>query len=183
MIRFIGIDPGSDESGVCIVRPDYSIDFADKISNNKLLRMLRLLINKEDYEYEIAIESIQSYGMTMGKTTIETCYMIGRLMQAIEHTWDPELVTKYFLYARPEYGKAICGGNKINDSLIRSALEMRFGSYDKGKPEIRLKSGKIKQVGTPDGPLYKIAGATDKRSAYALCVYHIDKFDLYEEGK
>src|ERR1019366_7116462 len=94
----------------------------------------------------IAMESIQSYGMQMGKTTIETCYMIGRIIQVCKY-----FNMNYRLYPRGEYGKAIIGSNKVNDALIRTALENRFGSYDKGKEEKRLKNGTIKQVMVPDG--------------------------------
>lgn len=165
----LGIDPGSEESGYCIIDDKFVIYEAGKVSNADLIDMIVRMIDEGSLD-EIAIESIQSYGMTMGKTTIETCYMIGRVIQVCE-IWP----TSLFLYPRPEYGKAIVGSNKLNDALIRSALENRFGSYDKGKPEKKLKNGTIKQEFKPDGPLFLLAGESDKRSAFAVAVYHIDK--------
>jgi hypothetical protein len=125
----------------------------------------------------VAIESMQSYGMTMGASIIQSCYMIGRLIQICE---DCGLV--YILVPRPEYGKAIIGSNKVNDALLRTALENRFGSYDKGKEEKRLKNGTIKQAYVPDGPLFLLSGASDKRSAYGLAVYTLDKIKEKENN-
>jgi hypothetical protein len=46
---------------------------------------------------------------------------------------------------------------KVKDSLIRQALLTRFGNDKKG------------------GPLHLLKGNSDKRSAYAIAVYHADK--------
>lgn len=167
--RYIGIDPGTEESGYCVIDGEYNILFADKVPNSLALKLIRESI-KMSPDVEVAIESIQSYGMQMGKSTIETCYMIGRLQQVIE---DAQGIC--ILYPRPEYAKSICATNKINDAIIRSALENRFGSYNKGKKEIKLKNGIIKQQATDDGPLVKLCGASDKRSAFAVVAYHLDK--------
>jgi hypothetical protein len=160
----VGIDPGNIESGYCLIDTDYTIVEADKIDNELLIEK----IQKYDRTYTVVIESMQSYGMTMGKTTIETCYFIGRLLQICSDTNKD-----YKLIPRPEYAPAIVGG-KANDATLRAALENRFGSYDKGKPEKKLKSGVIKQSYVPDGPLCKISGATDKRSAFAVACYYLD---------
>lgn len=166
---YIGIDPGTTESGYCIITEDYKILDAGKLDNDRLISQLRATLI-DDPSIEVAIESIQSYGMQMGKSTIETCYMIGRIMQVVFDCNRP-----ISLYPRPEYAKSICATNKINDAIIRTALENRFGSYDKGKEEKRLKSGVIKQAAVEAGPLYQLAGESDKRSAFAVVAYHLDK--------
>lgn len=167
-----GIDPGTTESGYAIVNNLYQIIDADKVDNDWLLNKLKVEISLKTLSC-VVIESIQSYGSAFGKSTIETCYFIGRLIQVCE-----ERKMEYKLIPRPEYGKAIIGSNKVNDALIRSALENRFGSYDKGKSEKKLKSGIVKQEAIPNGPLYKLSGASDKRSAYALACYYKDVYGV-----
>jgi hypothetical protein len=170
-IMVFGIDPGTDESGIAAIRADYSIANADKWENELLITKLKEILTKpyDKFIPYIVVESIQSYGMTMGKSTIETCYMIGRIIQVCK---DNGALCN--LIPRPEYGKAICGSNKVSDTLIRSALENRFGSYDKGKAEKRLKNGTLKQAFVENGPLFLLAGESDKRSAYALAVHFLD---------
>ena len=169
-MRIYGIDPGTTESGIALVNEDYEIEMADKVSNDILIQKIKThgLFKTID---QVVVESIQSYGMQMGKSTIETCYFIGQIIQVCK---DNNIPCK--LIPRPEYGKAVIGSNKVNDALIRTALENRFGSYDKGKAEKRLKNGTIKQPFVADGPLVELQGASDKRSAYAVAVYWIDVY-------
>lgn len=145
----LGIDPGTTESGFVRIQQDYKIIYASKDGNEDVIKYLQTTDTPIEM---VVIESIQSYGLTMGKSTIETCYFIGRIIQVCKDKNIP-----YELIPRPEYGKSIISGNKVNDSLIRSALEMRFGGYKKGEP------------------LALLAGATDKRSAYAVACYYLDK--------
>lgn len=171
---YLGIDPGTTESGYCIINKDYKILHADKVSNDNLILLLKDSLSSNT-NIEIAVESIQSYGMQMGKSTIETCYMIGRIIQVVL-----DYNNTVFLYPRPEYSKAICVTNKVNDAILKSSLENRFGSYSKGRKEIKLKNGTIKQESTNPGPLSLLSGETDKRSAFAVIVYHLDKKRLLD---
>ena len=173
MFRIMGVDPGTTESGVCFIRDDYCCYMADKIVNDDLFILLKSL-NKNGLI--VAIESMQSYGMTMGASIIQSCYMIGRLIQICE-----DKGFEYNLVPRPTYSKAIICGNKVNDALLRAALENRFGSYDKGKAEKKLKDGTVKQAYTPDGPLVLLQGASDKRSAFGLAVYILDQIKQKEK--
>lgn len=172
----VGIDPGSEETGWAIVGDDYSIINAAKVSNQDFLDMIYSFTDITSPPI-LVCESIQSYGMTMGKSTIETCYMIGRIIEASKH-----MKFEIFLYPRPQYGKAITCGPKVNDALIRTALEVRFGSYDPGKKEKRLKNGTIKQAFVPEGPLHKLSGASDKRSAFAVACYFLDQAKYKERS-
>lgn len=143
----LGIDPGSSETGFALVRAeDYSVKDADKLSNEDMLNTI--------YDLEpsqVAVESIQSYGMPVGRTVFETCFFIGRIQQLCHHLKIP-----CHLYPRPEIIRSICQARKTNDSVLRQALLLRFGGDKKGEPLNLLK------------------GSTDKRSAYAAAVYHID---------
>ena len=144
----IGIDPGSTESAFALVDGDYNVLGADKVNNEELF--YRLCV--EGQECCFAIESIQSYGMAVGRSVFDTCYMIGRIQQFAEDNGIP-----WTLYPRPEYARAIAGVGKVTDSVLRQSLLLRFGGDKKGEPLAQLK------------------GNTDKRSAYAVAVYHLDR--------
>lgn len=145
----VGVDPGPTELGYAIMDRDYNCIWASKGTIDELF--VHLLSFPDKIE-AVAIESIQSYGMQMGRSTIETCYCIGRVVQVCIDNEIP-----FDLIPRPEYGKAITGTNRVKDPLIRTALENRFGGYKKGEP------------------LFRLAGATDKRSAFAVGAYYLDK--------
>ena len=144
----IGIDPGTTETAYCIIGQDYGVWEADKVDNKKFIDMLSLV----PYKAHFAVESIQSYGMAVGREVFETAFMIGRIQQKIEDSGF-----KYTLYPRPEYAKAICGVQKVNDAVLRQSLLLRFGGDKKGEP------------------LFMLKGNSDKRSAFAIAAYHLDK--------
>ena len=146
-MSIIGIDPGSAETAYTIIDHDYNILASDKLPNS----MLMVLLTQMEVS-EVAIESIQSYGMAVGREVFDTCFMIGRLQQKLEDMGKP--VT---LYPRPEYTRRLCGVGKVNDAILRQALLLRFGGDKKGEP------------------LFLLKGASDKRSAFAVAVYHLDK--------
>jgi Holliday junction resolvasome RuvABC endonuclease subunit len=145
----LGIDPGTTETGYCLVSKATFLPLeAGKVSNDQLFESLPGLLSRVK---EVTIEGIQSYGQAFGRTVIDTCYIIGRIQQVcIDHqVWC-------HVYPRPEYARAICGTVRTNDAILRRALITRFGEDKKG------------------GPLYLLKGATDKRSAFAVAVYHLD---------
>lgn len=144
----LGIDPGPVESAYCYVTPRRTVDSAGKVANVALIEMLRAATGST---WNVALESIQSYGMAVGRSTFDTCYMIGRIQQACD-----DLAIPCTLYPRPEYTRRICGVGKVNDAVLRQALLLRFGGDRKGEP------------------LYPLKGCTDKRSAFAVAVYHLD---------
>jgi Holliday junction resolvasome RuvABC endonuclease subunit len=145
MMKILGIDPGSEESAYAIIDKNYTVLDAAKIPNADMVNLI-------DYRFAVvAVESIQSYGMAVGRSVFETCYMIGRIQQQCI-PFDVPCI----LYPRPVYAKAIAGVGRVNDSILRQALLLRFGGDKKGEPLNRLK------------------GNTDKRSAYAVACYHLD---------
>jgi hypothetical protein len=144
----LGIDPGHEHSAAVLVRPDYTIEHAEKMHNVELLNALREGVPRAD---TVAIECLQSYGMSVGREVFETAYWIGRFWQVCEDKG----ITVY-LYPRPKITRALIGTSG-GDAALRAALLQRFGGDKKGEPLNCLKG---------DG--------SDKRSAYAVAVYHLD---------
>lgn len=145
-MSILGIDPGSSETAFCLIAQDYSILAAGKVANNEMIFRLR------DIPFAVAaIESIQSYGMAVGREVFDTCYMIGRIQQRIFDLQRP-----FQMIPRPEYTRRLCGVQKVNDAVLRQALLLRFGGDKRGEP------------------LHLLKGCTDKRSAYAVAVYKLD---------
>jgi Holliday junction resolvasome RuvABC endonuclease subunit len=145
-VSVLGIDPGPAESAYALVSSRFEVLSAGKVGNDELASLLRA-----SPPAHVAIESIQSYGMPVGRSTFDTCFMIGRVIQVCRDRGIP-----CTLYPRPEYTRRICGVGKVNDAVLRQALLLRFGGDRKGEP------------------LHALKGSTDKRSAFAVAVYHID---------
>ena len=145
-MRIIGIDPGPAETAYCVI-DELKMICAEKLPNDEFLSWLRRLGGVE----AAAVEGIQSYGMPVGREVFDTCYMVGRIMEICDHQYIPAAI-----YNRPEYSKALCGCGKITDAVLRAALMTRFGGDKKGEP------------------LHQLKGSTDKRSAFAIAVYHHD---------
>lgn len=143
----VGIDPGPTQSAYCYIGLDYTIAAAAKVENRLLLGDL--------YAHpvsHVAIEGLACYGRPVGRETFETAYMVGRVLEMADSQGTP-----WTIYHRPEYANAIAGTGKVTDAVLRQALLLRFGDDCKG------------------GPLYVLKGASDKRSAYAVAVYHLDR--------
>jgi hypothetical protein len=135
------------------VDADYKIIDAGKDPNRR--------VNEHAYNYEVdavCIETIQSYGMAVGRTVFETCIWIGRFQQTALNGCGI-----VHLYARPAIFRAVTGQSKGGDAALRQALLTRFGGDKKGEPMNVLKGG-----------------GSDKRSAFAVAVYHLDGAKLGE---
>lgn len=146
----MGIDPGPTESAYAIIRSDYTIVRAEKVLNHSLA--IENWSCQLDGPCHVVIEGLACYGRPVGRETFETAYMVGRVIERAEQAG-----IGWTIYARPEYANAIAGCGKVTDAVLRQALLLRFGSDLK------------------DGPLHQLRGATDKRSAYTVAVYHLDK--------
>jgi len=143
----LGIDPGPVETAYCLIDKDFNIHIAGKAPLESVFNFFTVARPPD----HIAIESIQSYGMAVGRSVFDTCYTIGRVLQKCD-----DLGLPFFLYPRPEYTRRICGVGKINDAVLRQALLLRFGGDKKGEP------------------LFLLKGNSDKRSAFAVASYHND---------
>jgi len=112
-MRILAIDPGTDESGWCILT-DGIVSESGVMANNQLLAVVSGWdIYRED---TLAIEMIASYGMAVGREVFETCVWVGRFQQA----WrEPESVK---LVYRRDVKLHLCGTVKAKDANIRQAL-------------------------------------------------------------
>jgi len=142
----LGVDPGPENSAYALVTGDQQVLHAEKVGNDSLIERIR-----QDPPAHVAIESIQSYGMAVGRSVFDTCFFIGEVIRTCKDAGIP-----FTLYPRPEYTRRICGVGKVNDAVLRQALLLRFGGDRKGEP------------------LFALKGCTDKRSAFAVAVYHLD---------
>lgn len=158
MTRLIlGIDPGTTESGICAVlegefnKPN--IFTAEKVANDQIKEKIsdnNFQWGVRNFRLEIVIEGMANQSRAFGQSSIETCYFIGRLL---EHCSRKDIPVT--LYKRHEYGRFFVNGGVLNDASLRAALETIWGPSAKKAD-----------------PLYALRGASDKRSAFALCKYH-----------
>jgi len=114
----LAIDPGTSLSAYVMLSAKGRIVYKSKCSNEKVLGVLNDA--RELTTDIIAIELMQSYGNPVGKTVFETCYWIGRFIQAVDGQYIPVYrkdVAKYFL---PEKKKD--RPFKSTDANIRAKL-------------------------------------------------------------
>jgi len=181
----LGIDPGPVESAYVCVSDDQKVLFADKVGNDLLIARLKDRSQRAYLPRHVAIESIKSFGKRVGAETFETCRMEGRILQLCA-----DLKIPCFQYGRMKYGKTLIGeGTVINDTLLRRALLLRFGGDGEtvsdevipdGEPGAgvylngpRKGQPRVREVRIPE-PLHTLVGCSDKRSAFAVAIYHLD---------
>ena len=144
-MNILGIDPGSDQTAFLLFNTDDETILEKGILENE--EFISFLSALNGY-HNVAVETIQCYGMPVGKDIIDTCIMIGRIVQALG-------VTYCFLYPRPKIKASITGMTRAKDSDVRRALIARFGGTKKGEP---------------------LNGVSkDMWSALAVAVYHADE--------
>lgn|GEM_PF-1980002 len=174
----LGIDPGPQRSAGVLIDEKFEVVIAEVFDNEILISHI-----KRGVWEGVAVESIQSYGMVVDREVFDTCYQIGRIQQACK---DRGLSCS--LYPRPEYTRRICGTGKINDSILRQALELRFGGYGEKVTDEVIPTGQEgagvyvngPRKGQPHRRVLRIPeplhalNCSDKRSAFAVAAYHID---------
>lgn len=149
-VDLLAIDPGSKRSAFVELDADRRpLDFG--IVDN--LELVELLSGRPTGP-RLVVEWMQARGMPTSNDELETCYWVGRFVQALQ----PAPVHRL---TRLRVKVAICGSAKANDSNIRAALIDRFGGKDAA---IGLKR-------TP-GPLYGFAG--DAWAALAVAIAYAD---------
>jgi hypothetical protein len=150
----LGIDPGTTESGICLIEAK-GFDQPNIVNAGKLFNSnVKRIIDETRLECDrlhVVIEGMANQSRAFGGSSIDTCYFIGRLLEHCDKP-DPISVT---LYKRHEYGRFFVNSGVLNDASLRAALETIWGSSAK-----------------KNDPLYALRGASDKRSAFALCKYH-----------
>lgn len=105
------IDPGTTESGWCVMR-------GRQVIRSGITRNLELLerVKATGEGNRLAIEMIASYGMPVGAETFETCVWIGRFQQAWHSPDEVRLVL------RRDVKLHLCGSSRAKDPNIRQAL-------------------------------------------------------------
>ena len=151
MRTVLAVDPGPTLSAWIVLEEGMPVAFGIEPND----RVIDMVYPVDLLETEIVVERMQSFGMPVGAEVFETCYMIGRVIQAAR----PRPVA---LVSRLEVTTHHCHSARAKDSNVRQAMLDRFGP------------GKEKAVGTKadPGPLHGIK--KDIWSALAIGVYHLD---------
>lgn len=145
----LAIDPGTTQSGWCLLNSTPSV-FGSGVMPNA--EMLRVLVEGRDRAQTLAIEMMKARGMPMSNDAMETLVWIGRFQQA----WrDPEAVRRPY---RMDIKLHLCGSARAKDPNVWQALKDRLGEPGtKANP----------------GPLYGVQ--SHARAALAVAVYTYDK--------
>lgn len=164
MHTIMGIDPGTSKTGYIVLSLDekniFRIIGKDHADNYKVRRDIVSYIIKY-WNIEIVIESIVSYGMPMGQTTIDTAIWIGRYLQIAE-----DFNGKATLLTRPDVKLNLCNSKRAKDKNVTQALKNRFG-------DIGTKASPGRLYDLKDG-LVK-GGRPHVWSALAIAVTYADK--------
>ena len=115
----IGIDPGTEQSAY-VVWNGIAITDMNIWDNNTVLSYLGTKGHYLEIE-SLIIEDIRSYGMPVGKSTLETVFWIGRFCER----WSD--YGEFHRIPRKEICKHICNNGRAKDPNIRQALIDRFG--------------------------------------------------------
>ena len=160
----VAIDPGTTESGVCIVRAeDYRPLWSAKLENrefcSKTLDKLEEL-HAEPAQWSLVIERMYNPKAASSHVFL-TCEWIGRF-----DFWFKSFTPNNtdYIYRYEEY-RSLCGKEYArNDKGIKSALVDRFayGETNYGK-------------GTKKDPGWFYGFSADAWSAYAIAVTYLDK--------
>lgn len=154
-MRILAIDPGTTESGWCVIDADdcAPLEFG-KTHNDELLKMLPDMVFDE-----AVIEMVASYGMAVGADVFETCIWVGRFLQVGRY-----LGAAVELSFRRIVKLHLCHSGRAKDGEIVQALIDRFarGQANHGK-------------GTRARPGFFYGFRADIWQAYALAVTYADQ--------
>lgn len=156
----IGIDPGNTKSAFCLVHvPDMRPLYFEKADNEEMWRNVFHAGELVDWNVDVAVEMIASYGMPVGREVFDTCVWIGQMKDRIEG-----IGKECHLIFRKDEKMAICYSPKANDANIRQALVDRFAPNvpNKGK-------------GSKKEPGWFYGFHDDIWQAYAIAVTYYEK--------
>ena len=147
----ISLDVGTTETAFTVVDENYVPLDKGKIDNYDLLDVI--------YKYKdscdtLVYEEFASYGMPIGKSTMESIKWNGRFIQHAIHSGYKNI----FPILRKDVKINLCGSMKAKDGNIRQALIDRFG-----------------EVGVKNNQGWFYGFKSDLWSAYGLAVTHLDK--------
>lgn len=153
------IDPGNVYSGWCVLNIATFEPLAfGKDVNEDVMKAMAAWAEEIDV---VVIERLQSFGMPVGRTVLETCEWVGRFTQYADATGN---IPVEYVY-RQEEKLDICHSPRANDATIRQALADRFafGIRNGGK-------------GTKNEPGWFYGFRADIWQAYAVGVTWIDRY-------
>jgi hypothetical protein len=161
----LAVDPGNKESAFCLCSPDLHPLAFGKIENGEWLERSidKALIDNKCLPGNtvIVIEDMESFGMPVGRSVLDTERYIGELTREYGKYGNFHIAYVY----RHEEKRMICHSAKANDATIKQALVDRFAP---GEPNY----GK----GTKKAPGFFYGFYKDVWSAFAQCVTYHDKY-------
>lgn len=165
-MRLLAIDPGPTKSAWVMFSDESIEDFG--IDDNETI------VSEQCWWYpqetRMAVEMVQSFGMSVGEEVFETVLWTGRFIESYSRR---HLLARHcpqwFKVYRKDVKLHLCGSMRAKDANIRHALIDRYG-------------GKDAAIGTKrsPGPLYGIKA--DLWSALAIGVTWLDTHST-EEGR
>lgn len=138
--QLLAIDPGYTESAWLLydVATGMPLEWATE-PNEAVRRRIA-----ESTARVLAVESVASYGMAVGKEVFETCVWTGRFIELFAGGTDGDVVRVY----RADVKLHLCNARNAKDANVRQALIDRYG------PSKEVAIGKK----ASQGPLYGVTG-------------------------
>lgn len=173
MQYILGIDPGTHQTAVvtyCIATERPLSQVSGIFQNNHVIPLIEQWIYSYRERPMVVIEKFESFGMAIGKETIDTIFFSGRIFERVERTG-----ARVHLVTRKEVKIHHCGHARANDSNIRAALIDRLGGQDslyKGRAGRPATKNKPAMAEVLPGKLAHIKG--DMWSALALALFQRD---------
>lgn len=151
-MTYIALDVGTTQTAFAVMSDQYDLLDFGKVDNEELL-------DSTYYSCDVLIyEEFASYGMPIGKTTMESIKWNGRFIQrALDGAKSIGKEIKVVPMLRKDVKMNLCGTMKAKDSNIRQALIDRFGN-----------------VGTKKDKGFFYGVSKDVWSAVAICTTYID---------
>lgn len=118
----IGVDPGTTKSAY-VAWDGASIHEIGTEANPQVAKYLRSTQARTALRTVVVFESIESYGMAVGREIFETIFWTGRMFQIARDTIGPKNV---YRLPRRAIKKHLCRSNRVKDKHIRAALLKRF---------------------------------------------------------
>lgn len=142
----LAIDPGPETCGVVLLVTEYNQD-PPHIAWAEAKMLVSDLIYKVRHGSDltrVAVESVESYGMPVGRDVFRTCYTIGRILEACDRRGLP-----CDLIPRKDVRLELCGTSTAKQTNTRQATRDLYPATGGGK---KPESGTKQQP----GPLYGV---------------------------
>lgn len=156
--RVIAIDPGNNQSALCIIDANTLRPLKIMLAENNEVRNFIRELQTDEFDYA-AIEMLQSYGNLIGKDILDTAVWIGRFYEVLKR----KLVKDPTMIYRKEEALHICQSARAGDTEIRRALIDRFCTHD-------FRTGR----GTIKNPDFFKGFKKDLWAAYAVGLTYIE---------